>query len=210
MAKPILCVDFDGVIHSYTSGWKGVSIVSDPPTKGALKWLWRATEWFDVQIYSSRSKDLGGIIAMQQWMEEWCALEFSDDHPMRNNPSGDNYPITFAHEKPAAFLTIDDRAICFEGDWNELDAADMLNFKPWNKRQLGATGSFPDGVLNEDDEGELKMGVAYDPQNGIVRLHFGKPVAWLGLPPATAVALGKSLIQKAGESGVVTVGIGRP
>jgi hypothetical protein len=44
------------------------------------------------------------------------------------------YPITFAHEKPAAFMTIDDRAFCFEGDWSEIEPADLLNFKPWNKR----------------------------------------------------------------------------
>lgn len=133
MSKPILCVDFDGVIHSYTSPWTDVTAISDPPVPGALRWLWRAIEWFDVRIYSSRSKDLGGRIAMYNWMVAHSADEFGHDHPMAANKMGD-YPITFADEKPAAFLTIDDRALTFEGDWNELDAADLLNFKPWNKR----------------------------------------------------------------------------
>lgn len=133
MSKPILCVDFDGVIHSYTSPWMDVMTISDPPVPGALRWLWKATEWFDVQIYSSRSKDLGGIIAMWRWMTGWSIDEFGQDHPMSCAKMAD-YPITFAGEKPAAFLTIDDRALTFEGDWNEIDAADLLNFKPWNKR----------------------------------------------------------------------------
>ena len=41
--RPILCVDFDGVIHSYTSGWEGIDMIPDPPVEGAIKWLWRAT-----------------------------------------------------------------------------------------------------------------------------------------------------------------------
>jgi hypothetical protein len=45
------------------------------------------------------------------------------------------YPIKFAAEKPAAFLTIDDRAFCFEGDWNEIEPVVLLDFKPWNKRE---------------------------------------------------------------------------
>jgi hypothetical protein len=136
--KPILCVDFDGVVHSYSSGWKGESVVPDPPVKGALKWLWKATEWFDVQIYSSRSKSVEGREAMFRWMVKHAKIELGDGHPMAmmddDGDQGPIYPITFAYEKPAAFLTIDDRAICFDGDWSELDAADLLHFKPWNKR----------------------------------------------------------------------------
>jgi hypothetical protein len=139
MAKPILCVDFDGVVHSYASGWKGATVIPDPPVKGALRWLWKTTEWFDVQIYSSRSKDPMAREAMQAWMLVHSREEFGDDHPMSmmdgERDPGFQYPITIAYEKPAAFLTIDDRAICFEGDWSELDPADMLQFKPWNKRQ---------------------------------------------------------------------------
>ena len=39
--------------------------------------------------------------------------------------------LEFPTKKPAAFLTIDDRAICFDGTFPSKD--EMLNFKPWNK-----------------------------------------------------------------------------
>jgi len=61
LSKPILCVDFDGVIHSYTSGWKGAAMIPDAPVPGALQWLRKASEWWDVQIYSSRTSQAGGI-----------------------------------------------------------------------------------------------------------------------------------------------------
>jgi len=34
--------------------------------------------------------------------------------------------------KPAAFLTIDDRAVCFDGTFPTTEQ--MLNFKPWYKK----------------------------------------------------------------------------
>lgn len=134
MARPILCVDFDGVIHSYTTPWRGPEIIPDPPVPGALKWLWKATEFFSVHIYSSRSKDPVACDAMHHWMVQHARNEFGHEHPMAQPPGQGSYPITFAHEKPAAFLTIDDRAVCFEGDWSAFDPAELLQFKPWNKR----------------------------------------------------------------------------
>lgn len=200
--KPILCVDFDGVIHSYTSGWKGATVIPDPPVKGALRWLWKATEWWNVQIYSSRSKDPEARRAMGRWMLEHSRLEFGEGHPMcmadDDGDIGPVYPIGFAYEKPSAFLTIDDRAVCFEGDWNELDAYDLTQFKPWNKRELGATGTFPQGVLNDDDQGALQIGIARDPKDGLVHINFGKPIAWTALPPEVAINFAKSLLTKAG------------
>lgn len=198
MGKPILCVDFDGVIHSYTSPWAGPLVISDPPVKGAIKWLWKATEYFDVQIYSSRSKEPGAVEIMLEYMVNFSLHEFGPDHPMSTFPSvAHDYPITFAVEKPAAFLTIDDRAICFEGDWSELEPVDLLKFKPWNKRPLGATGTFSQGSLDEDDQGDIKIGIAFDPSNGLIRVDFGKPVAWMAMPPSQAIALANAILQKA-------------
>lgn len=140
MRKPILCVDFDGVIHSYTSPWINEFTIPDPPVPGALKWLWKATEWFNVVIYSSRSKTDAGRMAMKLWMMGHGKDEFGEDHPMAGQGISDCvYPIDFAAEKPAAFLTIDDRAFCFEGDWSEIEPAELLDFKPWNKRPKPAS-----------------------------------------------------------------------
>jgi len=126
--KPILCVDFDGVIHSYTSGWKGEGVVSDPPVPGALAWLWSAMEHWDVQIYSSRSRTPEGVGAMQTWLREHGAKEFGE-----NVIGMFMQGIKFPTQKPSAFLTIDDRAICFNGDFTAIPPRDLLSFKPWNK-----------------------------------------------------------------------------
>jgi hypothetical protein len=126
MAKPVLLVDFDGVIHSYTSGWQGVAVVADPPVPGALQFLADATRVFDVCIYSSRSKDAGGRQAMKDWLRK------HDDAVIpRMDPAIIDGTIRFPLEKPAAFLTIDDRCICFTGDFPNPE--ELLHFKPWNK-----------------------------------------------------------------------------
>jgi hypothetical protein len=132
--KPILCVDFDGVIHLYDSPWINEHTIPDGPVPGALRWLWKATEWFTVMIYSSRSRTEAGRRAMREWMAHHSCEEFGHDHPMSVGLR-EPYPITFADEKPAAFLTVDDRAVTFDGDFTELEPAELLNFKPWNKRK---------------------------------------------------------------------------
>ena len=60
MSKPILCLDFDGVCHSYVSGWKGADIISDPPVEGLFEFLREAGKHFSIHIYSSRSHQEGG------------------------------------------------------------------------------------------------------------------------------------------------------
>jgi hypothetical protein len=63
--------------------------------------------------------------------------------------------------------------------------------------KLGATGKFPDGKLNPDDEGELTFGVACDDW-GNVHINFGEPVAWLAMPPEIAINFARELLRHAG------------
>ena len=127
--KPILCVDFDGCLHSYASGWQGVHRADDPPVVGAVGFLFNATKLFKVAIYSSRSKSLRGRACMKRYMRTHFAtrLTFSPDHEWDFLYEEVFYPWF----KPAAFLTIDDRAICFDGNWAKLDPQELRYFKPW-------------------------------------------------------------------------------
>jgi hypothetical protein len=119
--KPILCVDFDGVIHSYTSGWQGARIIPEPPVKGAIKWLkcLLLKDDFVVNIFSSRSRYFGGRKAMKSYLKK-CGLTPEEIKA-----------IKFPTRKPPAFLLIDDRAITFKGIFP--DPKELLNFKPWYK-----------------------------------------------------------------------------
>lgn len=132
-ARPILCLDFDGVIHRYNSGWQGATTIADDVTTGFFEWLDEAAKHFRVVIYSSRSSDPNAVMAMQIWLYEqrkkWRARGGKSPHEF-----GEPVTVEFASEKPAAFLTIDDRALTFDGDWSHYQPQDLLAFLPWNKR----------------------------------------------------------------------------
>jgi hypothetical protein len=157
--KPILCVDFDGVISDYSSGWKGADVIPDPPVLGAIAWLWKATKYWDVCIYSSRSSQEDGIDAMREWLRHYAFLEFGS----RDAADMLIAALAFPTQKPAAFLTIDDRAVCFHGNFDTIDPEELLNFKPWNRREAGSGGLIsgkmtgdPGAIRSGHPEGESK------------------------------------------------------
>lgn len=61
--------------------------------------------------------------------------------------------------------------------------------------KIGPTGEFPEGKLNENDEGEIL--VAVGTEDGNVVITFGKRIKWVGLPPKEAVALAEAIIERA-------------
>lgn len=142
MSKPILCLDFDGVIHSYKSGWVKSDFIPDPPVPGAFEFIYRALEHFDVQIFSSRSKTAhsgdggNGIRAMKFWFEYWAPRELDNVEPhYRANAIINKIAWNkdaFPSEKPPAFIGIDDRVLTFTGEWPSIES--LKGFKPWNKR----------------------------------------------------------------------------
>lgn len=132
MGKPILCLDFDGVIHSYTSGWKGARTIPDPPVPGALDFISQAMlEGWKVVIHSSRASHVGGISAMKSWLREHAGNQWDCMGPSLCD-------VEFVRMKPPAVVTIDDRALTFTGQWPSLKT--IKEFKPWNKRKPIAFG----------------------------------------------------------------------
>lgn len=134
MRRPILCLDFDGVIHSYTSGWQGAGRCDDRPVPGTYEFLCEAVRHFRVMIYSSRSRSLAGRRAMKAYMRfrfPGMAVQYTPDGP-RWVPVWKL--VEFPWFKPSASVTIDDRALTFTGDWRDFPPTGLLHFKPWNKR----------------------------------------------------------------------------
>jgi hypothetical protein len=142
--KPTVCIDFDGVIHNYDRGWQN-GVIYGEVVRGFFEWVERVRDQFRLVIYSSRSKDDGGTLAMAQWLHEkrneWIKAG-GQRHPTE--------PLTFefAHEKPAALLTIDDRCIRFDGSWDNpaLAPEAMRAFKPWNASSAGQSRGQSDGA----------------------------------------------------------------
>ena len=123
-----VCIDFDGVLHSYLSGWQGAAIITDPPVAGALAALrgYLAADMpLSLAVYSARSAQPDGRIAMRAWIERHDAEERRPDQA----PLVDQ--LVFPVYKPAAKVYLDDRGLRFEGTFPSVDEL-IANFGVWN------------------------------------------------------------------------------
>ena len=125
--KPILSLDFDGVIHSYRSGWQGPWTIPDDPTPGAIEFIHTAIiEGWDVVIHSSRARYPFGITAMRLWLRGHAGNMWDTMGPSICE-------VRFVRWKPPALVTLDDRAVTFSGKWPSL--SELNKFQPWTKRK---------------------------------------------------------------------------
>lgn len=105
--RPIVCVDLNGVLDAYT-GWKHPDHW-DEPRPGARGFLQALTErGFDVVVFTTRHH-----LQVRRWLQQHGLL---------------TYVSAVTRRKPPAHVFVDDRAVCFKGDFE--DALDeIIHFK---------------------------------------------------------------------------------
>ena len=138
--KRLIALDFDGVLHAYTSPWTDAATISDGPTPGAMAFLRSLVEddRFDVVIVSSRCKEPAGVQATRDWLAIYFTSAGTDDVEGTEEKIVASVmlgrllkKIQIVSYRPPAHITIDDRAMRFEGQWPDLDR--LAAFRPWNK-----------------------------------------------------------------------------
>jgi hypothetical protein len=106
-----VCLDFDGVIHSYRSGWRGETNIPDPPIHGVRDAIGHLRKTYRVVIHSARTRSEEGCQAVRDWLARHD-IEVDD----------------VCMHKPPAFVYVDDRAIPFRGNWDET-IADISDYR---------------------------------------------------------------------------------
>jgi len=72
-----------------------------------------------------------------------------------------------------------------------------------NTALIGETGDFPQGKLNQHDEGGLQIAIALEGET--VTLRFGKQISWIGLPRAEAVQFALVILKRATGAKKLTI-----
>jgi hypothetical protein len=114
--KPNIVFDFDGVIHSYKSGWKGNNVIPDEPVRGIKEAIEDLRKDHKVVVVSTRCAQPGGIKAIKKYLKD-NDIEVDD----------------VTDKKPPAIAYIDDNGINFDGDASSLPSK-VRGFKSWLKK----------------------------------------------------------------------------
>lgn len=112
--KPTVVFDFDGVIHSYKSGWKGAGVIPDPVVPGIVEAIDHLrAHGYRVVVVSTRCATSEGMDAVKDYLTE-------------NRIAVDDVLA----EKPPAICYVDDRAVCFRGNAGKL-VDQIKTFRSW-------------------------------------------------------------------------------
>lgn len=122
MTKKTICIDIDGTLIRYED-WQGENHFGQllPGASDAMKKL-HEEGWFII-IYSTRANK--GILEKFLHKND---LEFDS---INENPF---QPDNAKGGKPLADVYVDDRALCFKGNW-EQTLREIFSFKPWEEME---------------------------------------------------------------------------
>jgi len=114
--RRVVALDFDGVIHSYTSGWQGTDRIPDPPVEDVAEAVRTLRTVFEVVVHSVRCGTSEGMGAVRKYLQV-------------NGIEVDRVTCI----KPVAFIYIDERGYRFKGEW--VDAV-FDTFERWTADRL--------------------------------------------------------------------------
>ncbi len=111
-SRPVVCVDLDGVLNLFDT-WRAPEYFH-PPRPGAREFLIKLNQaGFRVRIFTVR---------WFEWVERWLAA---------NDLAA--YVDSVTDKKTPAQVYLDDRAVCFRGNFDE-SFEQIVNFRPfWEK-----------------------------------------------------------------------------
>lgn len=102
MNEKTVVLDFDGVLHSYKTGWHGANVITDEPTPEALKLLRALKEaGYKIVIQSVRATFDGGALAIDRWLKKYEMRGYVDN---------------IVAEKTPAIAYVDDRGVLWKND----------------------------------------------------------------------------------------------
>jgi hypothetical protein len=109
MSKKTVCLDFDGVMNTYT-GWKGEKELFEP-REGLKDFLFNLNiRGWSIVVHSTRQSN-----RIYEWLKKHSLEEV---------------PIEVVDKKPPAMAYVDDRGIRFDGDFNVV-LNELEGFQPF-------------------------------------------------------------------------------
>tara|TARA_R100000808_G_scaffold20458_1_gene44233 strand:+ start:772 stop:1164 length:393 start_codon:yes stop_codon:yes gene_type:complete len=106
-----IAIDFDGVVHTFDKGWHDGTCYGNP-IAGSLEAIKILAKKYNIIIFSAKVRPDRPLVngktgreLVDEWLQKHDVRHLVDD---------------ITHEKPRAEFYIDDKAIRFENNWNEI------------------------------------------------------------------------------------------